>query len=91
MTDYVSSPPRSQTVSTWRQQADGHQQHMLLLSQVELLQADLELHQRLQQLQSVSSYGGRDTSLMSAQHVETQPYFIKALEALGERYHPCYV
>ncbi len=41
-------PPHSQTYGTWRKQADGHQQHMFLLVQVEFLQANLELHQRLQ-------------------------------------------
>lgn len=45
---------------TGGEQADGHQQHVFLLVQVELLQAHLELDQRLQQLQSVTRcMGGR--------------------------------
>lgn len=44
--------------STWGEQADGHQQHVLLLVQVEFLQTDLEFHQRLQQLQSVTRCEG---------------------------------
>lgn len=39
---------------TGGEQADGHQQHVFLLVHVELLQAHLELDQRLQQLQSVT-------------------------------------
>ncbi len=42
---------RTQT-HTWRQQADGHQQHMFLFMHVQLLQTHLKLHQRLQQLHS---------------------------------------
>lgn len=61
-------PPHCQTYNTWRKQADSHQQHVFLLSQVELLQAHLELHQRLQQLQSVASYRERNTSLLAVEH-----------------------
>lgn len=64
---------------TWREQADGHQQHVFLLPQVELLQSHLELHQRLQQLQSVSRCGGRSAWLAPDQHgvtaeTETGPW-----------------
>lgn len=52
-------PSRSQMNGTWRKQADGHQQHMFLLVQAQLLQAHLELHQRLQQLQSVTGCSRR--------------------------------
>lgn len=90
-TDYMFPPPHSQTHSTWRKQADGHQQHMFLLSQVELLQSHLELHQRLQQLQSVSRYRGRNTSLLPVQHVKPAPYFITEQRPSGERYHPFYI
>lgn len=47
--------------STWGEQADGHEQHVFLLVQVEFLQTNLELHQRLQQLQSVTRCGGWHT------------------------------
>ena len=40
--------------STWGEKADGHEQHMFLLMQVELFQTNLKLHQWLQQLQSVT-------------------------------------
>ncbi len=46
---------RTQT-HTWRQQTDGHQQHMFLFMHVQLLQTHLKLHQRLQQVQSVTRY-----------------------------------
>lgn len=45
-------------VGTWGQQTDGHEQHVFLLVKVEVLQAHLELHQWLQQLQRVAGYGG---------------------------------
>lgn len=70
MTLYMFRPPQSQTYGTWRKQADGHQQHMFLLMQVELLQAHLELHQWLQQLQSMARYRGRNTSLPPVPHIE---------------------
>lgn len=41
---------------TWGDDADGHEQNMLLLMQVQLLQSYLELDERLNQLQVVSSY-----------------------------------
>lgn len=40
---------------TWGDDADGHEQDMLLLVQVQLLQPHLELDERLNQLQVVSS------------------------------------
>lgn len=42
--------------STWGKQANSHEQHVFFLVQVEFLQTNLELHQRLQQLQSVTRY-----------------------------------
>lgn len=76
MTLYRFLSPCSQTYGTWRKQADGHQQHMFLLLQVELLQAHLELHQWLQQLQSVARYRECNTSLLSVQHIESAPCYI---------------
>lgn len=70
MITYIFPPSPDQTYSTWRKQTNGHQQHMFFLTEVELLQSHLELHQRLQKLQSMSRYRGRNTSLMSTQCVE---------------------
>lgn len=41
---------------TWGDNADGHEQDMLLLVQVQLLQPHLELDEGLNQLQAVSGY-----------------------------------
>lgn len=57
----IQSQMKTNTSSTWGEQADGHEQHMLLLVQVQFFQTNLELHQRLQQLQSVTRYGKRHT------------------------------
>lgn len=54
--------------STWGEQADGHEQHVFLFVQVEFLQTNLELHQWLQQLQSVTRYRG--------QHKESQLHLL---------------
>lgn len=75
-TFHPTPPPHSQMFSTWRKQTDGHQQHMFLLLQVELLQAHLELHQWLEQLQSVARCGRHNTSLLSVQRVRQAPYYI---------------
>lgn len=41
---------------TWGDNADGHEQDMLLFMQIQLLQPHLELDEWLNQLQAVSSY-----------------------------------
>lgn len=45
--------------ATWGQDADGHEQHVLLLVKVQLLQAHLEFHQWLQQVHAVAGWGER--------------------------------
>lgn len=82
-THHVFAHPHRPASSTWRKQADGHQQHMFLLMQVELLQAHLELHQRLQQLQSVARYR-HNTPLLSVQHIHQAPHFVTEERPLKE-------
>lgn len=64
---YAFPPLHTQTNSTWRKQTDSHQQHMFFLMQVELLQAHLKLHQRLQQLQCVARYTRYNKELLHMQ------------------------
>ena len=89
MTPLYAPPPHGRTLCTWRKQADGHQQHMFLLLQVQLLQAHLELHQRLQQLQSVARCRGHIVTVWAAHTGEYQLHTISEKKGpTRERYHP---
>lgn len=41
---------------TWGQDADGHEEHVLLFVKVQLLQANLEFHERLEQVHAVAGW-----------------------------------
>lgn len=81
------------TDSTGGQQADGHEQHVFLLMQVEFFQTDLELHQWLQQLQSVTRCGGRHRHTVSAAEStlrEGHMYFAYISMNKNDRYFSTY-
>lgn len=41
---------------TWGQDADGHEEHVLFFVKVQLLQANLEFHERLEQVHAVAGW-----------------------------------
>lgn len=77
---------------TWGDNADGHEQDMLFLMQVQFLQTDLELDERLNQVQTVSSYErewsdavGRTEETPIAPHPTSHPD-----QAWPLPFSPCY-
>lgn len=75
---------------TWGDNADGHEQDMLLLVQVQLLQPYLELDEGLNQLQAVSGCK-RDGQMLRAElgrHLPKPPHPAPAPAPDGARFSP---
>lgn len=52
---------RDECPPTWGQDADGHEEHVLFFVKVQLLQANLEFDERLEQVHAVASWEEKRT------------------------------